>query len=126
MNSNLLIETKRKIVELNRKNGGRVPYPQFVKDAVAELSKKMSASQIANELGLSKTFACKIARATRLGENSIKKKETDKGSLMSTKGQQLQFLDVTDNLKSFMKEDNNCMPIMKFTTKSGTVIEIFS
>ena len=126
MSSDLLFETKRKIARLNRKDGSKLPYPQFVKDAIVELSKKMSASQIANELGLSKTFVCKIERKARSNQNGPISKEE--------KHQSLQFFNITDNFKSFMKEghgddsksfDNSQMPVMRFTTNGGTFIETF-
>jgi len=119
MNLELLTETKRKI-ELLKKSKKNRYYPQFVKDAVIELSTDMNASQIAKELGLSKTFSCTTIRNNKKINQSLKSSE------------KFPFVDLTNEFKSFVKDDlileknEKQSPLMRFTTQSGTVIEIFS
>jgi hypothetical protein len=118
-----LTETKRKI-ELFKKSKKNRYYPQFVKDAVIELSTDMNASQIAKELGLSKTFSC----------TTIRNNKKINQSLISSKksSEKFPFVDLTNEFKSFVKDDlileknEKQSPLMRFTTQSGTVIEIFS
>jgi hypothetical protein len=125
MNLKLLAETKRKIELLRSGKKGKIIYPQFVKDAVIELSVDMTASQIAKELGLSKTFSCETIRYNRKSSN-----KKNNNSLIHSKN--TSFIDITNEFKSFVKDDliieknEKQSPLMKFTTQSGTIIEIFS
>lgn len=143
MPEDLLLKTKKQMRGLN-KRGKKSPYPQSIKDAVIELSKHMSASAIARSLGVSKTFACKTVRLAKINNNDlslkrdkqIKYKKNDYAN-KSKADQNLQFVEITDQLKSVVKGNSNksfisldnsnkeLMPTMRFTTNNGITIELF-
>ena len=133
----LIQQTKEQVEKLNKnkKNGKGVKFPQSLKDSIIKLSNDMTASDIARAVGVSKTFACTVInRARKNGSPLINNTTAVKKKSISTKvtdNNNLQILEITDQFKSIMKEDvknpqSEQAPIMRFTTSSGTTIEIFS
>ena len=133
----LLQQTQEQVRELN-KNGRRIKYPQSLKDSIIELSNGMNASAIARAINVSSTFICRIIRLAKkegspfIKSTGIKKSVQNRSiSKIGAEDKNLHFFEITDQLKSIMKDDNENTqlpqsPIMRFSTSTGTIIEIFS
>ncbi len=129
MNTTKLLQRTKERVEKIKNSGGKATYPKVVINAIVRPSSEMTGSEIAESLGLSKTFTCKAIRLSKkdIKARALKDSRPPKVEIVPD----LQFLELTDELKSIVKEDFMEAPLaatpsMRFTTGSGIVIEVFS
>ena len=127
----LLRQTQAKIRQINKlnKTGYRLPLPGSVKDAIRSLLESMPASDIANALGVSKTFVYNSKRSKKKNSHSAKAKSVATAKKITTDSNisscgkdlieinkgisdqnipDLRFMEITTGqLKSFVKEENS-------------------
>jgi hypothetical protein len=173
MNIEQLLKQTREDIDNLQQNGSNRRYPQSIKDSIITLSKHTTPATIVTRLGVSRSFVSALVKRSKqnrllnittnekLNDDKNKQKSEHPDTINIIHNEKtsenlvpnLDFLDITEQLKSLTKEDKpeqsttretverrplnsnldpdnittpRATPLMKFTTKSGITVEIFS
>lgn len=129
MNTKKLLSITQQQIKDHKFKRNHTKYPQSIKDAVITLSKTIPCpKELSSRLGLSKTFIYKTIKLSNKEQSLTSLKSNIPSRADQPKeSSNIDFLEITNELKSFMKDDiQPIAPSMRFTTNNGIIVEIFS